>query len=166
MPQHPDLVGSPGTPNCRPYKVEDRRRAPIPNVRIVDCNGLPICEMKGVAIRSRFGTWTVAEADAIDAKVLANANLICDLLNGPQPPDTVKGYDIDALVGRGVVAGEPTRLPELLKSAFSLGEWYENRRPAEEQPKYDGIYVSVHSLKKKPDGSDQSAIPNPQSANT
>jgi hypothetical protein len=61
-----------------PWKVEDRRKAPIKNIRIVGNGGHEVAEVSDVHQRDHLSPrkWSDEEANAIDAEGLANAQLI------------------------------------------------------------------------------------------
>ena len=60
-----------------PWIVEDRRRAPLPNIRVVSALG-EIAQVSDVHMRDDLSPmkWTHEQADEVDAKGLANAKLI------------------------------------------------------------------------------------------
>ena len=64
------------TPTPGPWEVQDRRRAPLPNIRIKS-GSHEVAQVSDVHMRDdHWHDWTHKEADAVDAEGLANARLI------------------------------------------------------------------------------------------
>ena len=64
-------------PTCGPWRVDDRRHAPLKNIRIVGADGHQVGEVSDVHTRDYLHSgWTNEQADAVDALGLANANLM------------------------------------------------------------------------------------------
>ncbi len=65
-----------------PWEVDDRRNAPLPNIRIM-CGENEIAQVSSIHMRDDLSPrkWTHEQADEVDATGLANAALICKAVN-------------------------------------------------------------------------------------
>lgn len=98
-----------------PWTVEDRRRAPLPNIAVVGADGTLVAEAEGVHMRDRLvHGWTHQEADAADARAMANARLMAA---APALYDAAK-------VALGIIQnGDPRDAAIFLQQALAIAGW-------------------------------------------